>query len=314
MLEVYLSDSYADAGFASFAAYGRDVLGLPRTTLYDHLDRARARRRQDPVGLALADGSITAVQAQLLQRLQRRCDVPPSCMAPWIALAQGSTVRNLFKAIAWARAQADTDYRQWSNQGFPPPTPEQVRTSVHAAPDLAANPTPEILADTSRAPTTTVHWTLQRETLDVLLQLMATVRQQHQDPSPFSPILPAWWCLLHVFVTARRQWSVIEREPPGVRGKVLRRDNYHCVVPECSQRRSLEVHHIHFRSAGGDDDPSNLATLCAFHHKALHHGRIRIRGRVKDTADDLLYELGIDPQGRATQRFKGERRLEPVAV
>jgi hypothetical protein len=308
ILQVHVSESYRDAGYASFAHYGRDVLGLPRATLYDLLDRARARRRHDPVGIALADGGVTAVAAQLLQRLQRRCHVPPSGMASWIELARGGTVRDLFEAIDWARAQRDTDYRAWSTAGFPPPSPDQVRTSVHPVADIATHPTPEILADTSRTPTTSVQWVLQRETLDVLLQLMATSRQRGQPDDPLVPSPPSWWCLLDVFVTARRQWSVIEREPSGVRGQVLRRDDYRCVVPHCSQRRSLQVHHIHFRSAGGDDDPSNQVTLCAFHHKALHDGRIRIRGKVESTAADLIYEIGVDPTGRPLERFVGQRR------
>jgi hypothetical protein len=314
IFRVHRSESYLAAGFASFACYGREILGLPRTSLYDLLDRARARRRHDPIGIALADGCITAVQAQLLQRLQRRCHVPPSCMSPWIELARRGTVRGLSEAIDWARTQRDLDYRAWSTAHFRPPTPEQVRTSEHPVPDIAANPTPEILADTNRAPTTSVQWTLQRETLDVLLQLMATSRQRQLCTDTLAAAPPSWWCLLHVFATARRQWSVIEREPSGVRGRILRRDNYRCVVPQCSQRRSLQVHHIRFRSAGGDDDPSNLVTLCAFHHQALHDGRIRIRGKIERASTDLCFELGVDPTGQATESFSGARCAERVPI
>ncbi|HET19508.1 MAG TPA: HNH endonuclease [Chromatiales bacterium] len=158
---------------------------------------------------------------------------------------------------------------------------------------------------------TSTQWVLRRATLDALLQLMAgsgaQAASERAAPAGLRAAAPpAGCCLLHVFVTARRQWSVIEREPGGVRGEVLRRDDYRCAVPVCSERRSLEVHHIRFRSAGGDDHPQNLVTLCAFHHHALHDGRLRIRGRVFESAEDLSYELAIDTTGQARARFHGE--------
>jgi hypothetical protein len=32
------------------------------------------------------------------------------------------------------------------------------------------------------------------------------------------------------------------------------------------------VHHIVYRSHGGSDDPSNLTSLCPFHHRMGEHG------------------------------------------
>ena len=31
-----------------------------------------------------------------------------------------------------------------------------------------------------------------------------------------------------------------------------------------------EAHHVLFKSAGGDDDPANLACLCSHHHSLVH--------------------------------------------
>jgi hypothetical protein len=69
------------------------------------------------------------------------------------------------------------------------------------------------------------------------------------------------------------------------------RDGWRCTAPACSARRGLESHHVVFRSAGGPDEPWNRTTLCAFHHhRGVHAGRVRIRGRAPGA---LVYELGF---------------------
>ncbi len=51
----------------------------------------------------------------------------------------------------------------------------------------------------------------------------------------------------------------------------------------------------HYRSHGGDDDPENLISLCAWHHqRALHHDRvIRVIGCAR-----TRFEFGVR-RGRA---------------
>ena len=69
------------------------------------------------------------------------------------------------------------------------------------------------------------------------------------------------------------------------------RDGFRCTVPGCTARRNLHSHHLVFRSAGGPDVPWNRTTLCAFHHhRGVHAGRVRIRGRAPD---GLVYTLGV---------------------
>jgi len=276
ILDAYHADAHRAAGCATFAEFGRRRLDMPPSTLHDHLARARLRRRGNPIAQPVAAGTLTPAKAQLLERLHCGCHVPASALAPWIQLARTHSFRGLSQSVRWAQTRRDTDYRAWSNAGFVPPTREQIRASKRPVVEIARDPAPEILAEAGQTPSTSTRWVLRRDTLDLLLQLMAGSRPltDHNRQAP------PWWCLLHVFVTARRQWSALEREPAGVCGTVLRRDDYRCAVPVCSQRRGLEVHHIRFRSAGGGDHPENLVTLCAFHHRALHDGRLRIRGRV----------------------------------
>jgi hypothetical protein len=73
------------------------------------------------------------------------------------------------------------------------------------------------------------------------------------------------------------------------------RDGYRCTVPGCTARRNLQSHHVRFRSAGGPDVGWNRTTLCAYHHhRGVHAGRLRIRGRAPD---GLVYTLGVGSFG-----------------
>jgi 5-methylcytosine-specific restriction endonuclease McrA len=56
-----------------------------------------------------------------------------------------------------------------------------------------------------------------------------------------------------------------------LRQQVLRRDGWRC--QNCGSRLNLEVHHKQLRSEQGDDDDSNLITLCASCHEGQHRSR-----------------------------------------
>ena len=53
-----------------------------------------------------------------------------------------------------------------------------------------------------------------------------------------------------------------------LRKQILRRDGWRCQV--CGSSQNLQVHHTQLRSQQGDDDDSNLITLCAVCHEELH--------------------------------------------
>jgi hypothetical protein len=59
-----------------------------------------------------------------------------------------------------------------------------------------------------------------------------------------------------------------------------------CVVPGCGARRWLHIHHVVHWEDGGRTDTANLAALCGAHHRAVHHGHLRITGN-PDVADGL---------------------------
>jgi HNH endonuclease len=84
-------------------------------------------------------------------------------------------------------------------------------------------------------------------------------------------------------------WTPALAERSSVQKEVLARDRGLCRVPGCS-RAAAHVHHIVYRSAGGEDDPGNLVSLCAAHHlHGVHMGYVRVRG---SAPDGLQWELG----------------------
>jgi hypothetical protein len=49
-----------------------------------------------------------------------------------------------------------------------------------------------------------------------------------------------------------------------------------CRFPGCANTRYMDVHHVKHWANGGETKPSNLVSLCRFHHRAVHEGGIRI--------------------------------------
>jgi hypothetical protein len=62
------------------------------------------------------------------------------------------------------------------------------------------------------------------------------------------------------------------RQPTtALRRAVHARDRHRCRYPGCHTTRNLHVHHIHHWAQGGPTTLDNLITLCAHHHRHLHH-------------------------------------------
>jgi 5-methylcytosine-specific restriction endonuclease McrA len=54
----------------------------------------------------------------------------------------------------------------------------------------------------------------------------------------------------------------------ALRQLVLRRDGWRC--QSCGTMNKLQVHHLEFRSRRGNDNESNLITLCVDCHRQAH--------------------------------------------
>lgn len=79
--------------------------------------------------------------------------------------------------------------------------------------------------------------------------------------------------------------------PPALRRALNARDRG-CRFPGCTHTRYVDAHHVHHWAHGGETKPSNLVTLCSFHHRKVHEG-----GVVIQTLDDGAFRF-TRPDGR----------------
>jgi hypothetical protein len=108
-------------------------------------------------------------------------------------------------------------------------------------------------------------------------------------------------CLFRVAAHFLETWREALAERNTVQKRVLARDRLRCQVPGCS-RAAAHAHHIRFKSAGGDDEESNLVSLCAAHHlHGVHAGLVRVSGRAPDA---LRWELGVGYDGAPLEVFE----------
>ncbi|MGH2760143.1 MAG: DUF222 domain-containing protein [Actinomycetota bacterium] len=95
--------------------------------------------------------------------------------------------------------------------------------------------------------------------------------------------------------------------PHYLRRSLLDRDGG-CAWPGCTSRRWLHAHHVIHVAHGGRTDEDNLLMLCGSHHRRVHEGGWRMRGK---PGRDLRI---IRPDGRelgAGPRSKGSAQLGP---
>ena len=64
--------------------------------------------------------------------------------------------------------------------------------------------------------------------------------------------------------------------PPALRRALASRDKG-CRFPGCTHTRYVDGHHVKHWADGGETRLSNLVTLCRFHHRAVHEGRLVVR-------------------------------------
>jgi len=59
--------------------------------------------------------------------------------------------------------------------------------------------------------------------------------------------------------------------------RLLKARDKNCRFPGCCNSRYMDAHHIEHWATGGETKPSNLVSLCRFHHRAVHEGGVRIQ-------------------------------------
>ncbi|HTU68012.1 MAG TPA: DUF222 domain-containing protein [Steroidobacteraceae bacterium] len=74
-----------------------------------------------------------------------------------------------------------------------------------------------------------------------------------------------------------------------------------CRFPGCANARYIDMHHIKHWANGGETKPSNLVSLCRFHHRAVHEGGFDVR-----ILDDGALRF-VRPDGEAVESMAAQR-------
>lgn len=64
--------------------------------------------------------------------------------------------------------------------------------------------------------------------------------------------------------------------PPAIRRALNSRDRG-CRFPGCTNTRYVDGHHVRHWAQGGETKLANLVTLCRFHHRQVHEGRVVVQ-------------------------------------
>ncbi len=113
-------------------------------------------------------------------------------------------------------------------------------------------------------------------------------------------------CMLNPVPRRRRSASSSRSRPsapPEIRMEIRRRDGQRCRW--CGATRTLQVHHINYRSEGLDDSPINLVTLCAKHHAKVHENKRKYQPILRG----IIWKTYVDGMMMTVPEF--ERRYWP---
>ena len=263
------------------------------------IDRALRRAMK---GLQRIDHDLGHLLRQLLDRklyrelgfpsferyVQERVDVSPRTARRWVRLARlgpaGSALARALRSAEISPKQADV-----IAAAVPP---EQQAEAVAFARGVTLRGLEAALGAKGTAGVA-ITFTAPPEAATVFLLGLAAVRlhlgaaqRQHSRQGVTEALL---WMLEHAIETWTEHGAQFDDYAD------FTRDGFRCTAPGCTARRSLQSHHVIFRSAGGPDEPSNRTTLCAFHHlRGVHAGTIACRGRAPE---GLVFELGLRAAG-----------------
>jgi len=81
-----------------------------------------------------------------------------------------------------------------------------------------------------------------------------------------------------------------------------------CRFPGCANARYIDMHHIKHWANGGETKPSNLVSLCRFHHRAVHEEGFEVR-----VLDDGALRF-VRPNGEAVESVATQPAGDPGAL
>jgi len=312
-------------GFASFGHYVSERLGTSERRAYELMKLNRDLFLRPLWEEAFRRGDLSWVQARALCRLP----VLEEAERAWLARARAVTVARLEDDVTWSCDLAESAPRAYSESlGYPPldldatlaelepPPLHRWRPGVPPPDAWAAGPLGvpwppryhgpverDAIALDRRTERISIIFVGPTDAIEIVERALALVRVIHDRPT-FDDWQAMEVMVDHFAATHDGEWAAKIRR----RNPVLERDGWRCQMPGCRSGGSLEVHHLRYRSQGGNDDPENLLTLCwTCHHRLVHDGYALLAGRAPN---QIVTELGVRPGFTPRSRWLGERRAE----
>lgn len=291
-------------GFASMLAYLEDRLGYAPRTALERLRVARALAELPLLEAALQSGTLSYSAVRELSRVARR-----DTEEAWLQRATGKSLREI-EVLVRGRAKGSNP----DDDPDPALCTRHVAFEVSPATYALLRQVQKVLADEKgqHVEPDELVATLCRAVLDgqatsdeqdgrarhqVAVTVCGRCMRGWHDAGGQSTELDAV-DLEIADCDAQRLGSVdadtpsraVQDVPPATRRLVMRRDRHRCAVPWCRSARNLDVHHLVARWEGGRHDPSNLCVLCGGCHRALHEGRLTVKG----AAPQLVFARAAD--------------------
>jgi hypothetical protein len=247
---------FKELGYSSLFVYATDELGLSEECAFKLIRVERKSSEVPELKVALEAGKFTLSKAVVIASV-----ITPENQAHWISMASKHSKRELEKLVAEAQPGK--------------PKPERIRPQGDMM-RLEFSVTREVFELLQRSQDLVAQKRGDAPSMAEVLGILAAAYVQREDPVEKADRSA------HKAHKHKAHKHKAHKTVPGdsssrqeSRHQVHHRDRGRCQYkfPNgkiCGQRKWVHLHHIRPKSQGGLDDPENLVTLCAAHHRMVH--------------------------------------------
>lgn len=323
--------------FAGVGHYAEERLGVSRTSAEDRVRAARSLRPFPVIRAAYEEGRIGLEATLLITRILGRGPVDAVVERAWLLRAAEATVKRLRDE---ARALGRGGSGRAPERPFPLDDPDW-HASLRREPGTARERVGRFGIEAAERPSPDVFLRL-RLPHDLAGDFLAAIEASRRrlsaivDSVPWdepwpdvraapsvlaartfsagSRRVPAWVGLLALLEDFVLTWDPLTQGRERASQKrpsdpVYARAGWRCTAPGCTSRKSLEDHHIVYRSHLGCDEMSNRTCLCRFHHQRGEHGDLASCSG--EAPLGILWRLGRKEMG---VWYRNERRVDPATT
>jgi hypothetical protein len=256
----FSADGWRRLGYATAAQYARERLGTSLSSIKAKRRLAKRLSELRFLADALERGDLGYEAARLVAQV-----ATSETVEAWTIRATERTLRHLREEIDAAELLA-----RWSESAavLPPSDPdvrrvEELERAVVTG-QMSAMPQPPPL--TTPPPTVTLRLRVRASTARDFRHWEA-IYLRYRGPLLQNTTFLRFSCELFIDTWRPRRLE-------GAYAHIYQRDHYRCQSP-CCARRDVTLHHLRFRSHGGDDSDENVASLCTWCHlDGIHRGQI----------------------------------------